>query len=85
MFERTTFSPVYDYSELRGRIKSVLGTEGRFAKEIGRTHNFISKVFKGISYFDAKDVCKAAEVLQIDVNDIGFYFYTQKVCNSETF
>lgn len=84
MFERTTFCPTYDYSELRGKIKTVLGTEGRFAKEIGRTHNFVSKVFKGLSYFDSKDICKAAEVLEIDVCDIGFYFYTQKVCISET-
>ncbi len=72
-----------DFSDLRGKIKAILGTEGEFAKRIGRTHGFVSSVFNGKAYFDTNDVINAASVLGIEQNDIGSFFYTQKVHKSE--
>lgn len=35
-----------NYSKLRGRIREKCGTEGAFAKSIGRSPKFISDVFQ---------------------------------------
>ncbi len=72
-----------NYSKLRGRIKEKLGTEGSFAKAIGRSQNYITKVFQGKSFFTQADVCKSADILGIDQDDIGLYFFTQEFTNAE--
>ncbi|MDO4171058.1 MAG: DUF739 family protein [Lachnospiraceae bacterium] len=74
----------YDYRKLRGRIKEKLGTERKFADKIGRTQNYISKVFKNGTYFTQKDISIGAEVLDISVDKIGLYFFTKKVHKNET-
>ena len=79
----TTSCIELDFSDLRGRIRTVVGKEGEFAKRIGRTHGYVSKVFNGKAYFDANDVMKASQVLDIDNDDIGRFFYTTKVHKSE--
>ena len=74
----------FDYSKLRGRIREVFGTEGSFAKALGRSHNFISSVFAGNSVFSQEDIMKAVKVLNIATDDIGVYFFAPKVHKSET-
>lgn len=75
MFERKEYKPKYEYSKLRGRIREVLKTEGKFAEALGRSQNYVSNVFLGLSYFEQNDICRAAEVLQIPFDDIGTYFF----------
>lgn len=65
----------YDYSRLRGRIREKVGTEYEFARLIGRSANFVSNVFKNLTYFSQSDIAKAVEVLDIDIDDIGSYFF----------
>lgn len=72
-----------DYNKLRGRIKEKLGTEGAFAKAIGRSHNYITKVFQGKTFFTQADVCKSADVLDIEQDKIGLYFFTPLVHKAE--
>lgn len=84
MFRRNEYKPQYDYSLLRGRIRQICKTEQNFAKLLGRTQNFLSKVFHGTTYFDSKDIFRAVEILDIDISEIGSYFYALKVCESET-
>lgn len=67
---------LFDYSELRGLIKSKVKTEQKFAELIGRTFQFVSRVFNGKAYFTAVDVKKACEVLEIADDKVGSYFYT---------
>lgn len=74
----------YDYSKLRGKIKEVLKTEGKFAEAIGRTHNFLTKVWNGDSYFSQNDICNGAEALGIQPEEIGLYFFTRKVNGNVT-
>ena len=74
----------YDYSKLRGKIKEKLGTEGIFANKIGRTQNFVSKVFNNGTYFGQEDIARSAEILGIPVNEIGIYFFTSEVHKKET-
>lgn len=76
MFDRTKYSPKYDYSKLRGKIREVLGTEGKFAEMLGRSHNYIVSVFKGDTYFEQRDIDRAAQVLDIADCDIVAYFFT---------
>ena len=74
----------YDYSKLRGRIREKLGTEGEFARRIGRSIGYVSQIFNGFKQFSQIDIMKAVEVLEIEPNDIGVYFFTQVVCKSKT-
>lgn len=76
--------PKYDYSKLRGRIREVLGTEGAFAERLGRSQNFLTKVFNGDTYFGQKDIETGSDVLNIPVQEIGTYFFTKKVHKNET-
>lgn len=78
-------SPKYDYRKLRGRIKEVVGTEGEYAKRINRSHNYLTSVFGGKSYFTQKDISKGAEVLFIPENEIGPYFFVKQVHTNGTF
>lgn len=73
----------YDYSKLRGLIKEKYGTEGAFAKALGRTHNFVSQVFNGYTYFTQNDIEKASELLSIAPEMIGEYFFKKKVHETE--
>ena len=75
---------VYDYSKLRGRIKEKIGTEGEFAHSINRTPNYISKVFRNGTYLSQVDIDNGAKVLDIPVEEIGVYFFTQEVHKNET-
>lgn len=74
----------YDYSKLRGRIKEKLGTEREFALRIGRTANYVSKVFQNGTYLAQNDIANGADVLDIPVDEIGVYFFTPEVHKNET-
>lgn len=74
---------MYDYSKLRGLIREKLKTEGAFAVAIGRSHNFVSQVFKGETYFSQTDIENAVRVLDIEPCDIGLYFFTKVVHDTE--
>jgi len=74
----------YDYSKLRGRIREKIGTEGEFAKLIGRSVGYISQVFNGSKQLSQDDICNAIEVLGIDPCDIGAYFFRVSVHKTET-
>lgn len=74
----------YDYSKLRGKIKEKMGTEREFSKKIGRTQNFVSKVFANKTYFGQEDIATGAEVLGIPADEIGIYFFAKEVHKSGT-
>lgn len=74
----------YDYSKLRGLIKEKVRTEGEFARRIGRSHNYLTKVFQNETYLNHKDIANGADVLGIRKEDIGTYFFTKEVHKSGT-
>ena len=69
--------PKYDYRKLRGLIREVFGTEGAFAEALNRSQNYLSKVFKGESYFSQKDIDLGSELLGILPHEIGTYFFAK--------
>ncbi len=75
---------MFDYAQLRGRIRESCGTEGEYAKAIGRSPNYISKVFQGKSNFTSIDIIRSARVLGIRTDDIGRYFFEIRERYQET-
>ncbi len=74
----------FDYSKLRGRIREVLGTEGAFSEKLGRSRNYVSNCLNGLSFFTQTDIKNAAEILGIEKNKIGDYFFAPTVHEGET-
>lgn len=74
----------YDYRKLRGRIKEICGTQVAFAKKVGRSNPYISNVLNGQAYFSQNDIEVSSKVLGITSEEIGTYFFTQKVHINET-
>lgn len=75
--------PKFDFSQLRGLIRSKIGTEGEFARLINRTPQFVSSVLNGNTYFTVSDIYNSCNVLDIETDKIGVFFYTQKIHKSE--
>ena len=72
---------MFDYTDLRAKIKEVYGTEQNFAKalEIGRVA--LSQKLNNDSDFTRKQMLKAAELLGFGVDEIPHYFFTERYRN----
>jgi len=73
---------VFDTSKLKGRIIEMYGTQGAFAKAIGRTDTYVSLVLKGRVLPRTDEVDRWCTALEIDTEDIGAFFYTPKLCET---
>ena len=69
----------FDYSKLKGRIVEKLGTQSKLAELLHISNNALSRKLNNFISFSAEDIMKIISILEIDVNDIGIYFYTLKV------
>lgn len=69
----------FDYSFLDGLITQKLGTRAEFAKKMGISEHSISLKMNGKTPWKQVDICRACEVLNIDVKDIPIYFFREKV------
>lgn len=72
---------VFDYSELRGRIKTRYGSQEACAQDIGLTASMLSRSLNGRREFTSGEIIAlcAPERLSIKPEEIGFYFFTPKV------
>ena len=68
----------FDYSKLRGRIQEKYRAEGKFARDINRSPNYLSKVMMGKANFSAVDIYRIAQALDIPTDEIGLYFFTPR-------
>lgn len=69
----------FTYNKLRGRIVEVCGTQSEFAKRVGQSEQIVTAKLSGKSAFTQDNIISWCTVLDIDQNDIGNYFFTQKV------
>ncbi len=69
----------YDYSKLRGRIVEKVGTQTRFAEEMGFSERTCSLKINGKVPFTQPEIIKACRILDIAEGDIGAYFFKLKV------
>lgn len=65
----------YEYKRLIGRIIEKYGTRRAFAKEIDMSEAYLSKKLKGKIAIKQNEMVKWAGLLDIDVSEIGDYFF----------
>lgn len=68
-----------DYSRLRGKIKEVFGTEGKFAKALGISPTALSAKLNNVVQFTQAQMNKACELLGIPLDQLPVYFFTPEV------
>lgn len=69
----------YDYSLLMGRIVTYFKTQKCFADAMGISEHSLSKKMNGKFPWKQSEIEKACQLLEIDKNDIGSYFFNLKV------
>lgn len=70
---------IQPYAKLRGRIVEKGFVHSEIAEQLGISKQAFHKKISGDVGFTQKDVIKLCEILDIDISDIGAYFYEQKV------
>lgn len=63
------------YSKLKGRIIEKYGTQEEFCKKIGISKTAMSNKMTGKTGFSQKDIMRWCAMLDIDLNDVGIFFY----------
>ena len=69
----------FDFSKLKGRIVEKYGSQTAFVKEFGISENSFSLKMNNKVRFSADDIMKIAEMLEIAKDEVGVYFFTEKV------
>lgn len=69
----------YNYSKLNGRIIEMCGTQGRFAELMGLSERTISLKLNNKIMFKQDEITKAAQILEISIEEIQAYFFALKV------
>ena len=72
----------FDYSELRGKIREVFGTQEKFAKAMGFSTVALSKKLNNVVPFTQPEINKACDLLGISLEFIPVIFFKEKVKTS---
>lgn len=73
----------FDYRKLRGRIVEKYGSQSVFSLAMGLSGRTLSLKMNSKVPWKQKEICKAADLLDISDSDIGDYFFTTKVQKNE--
>ena len=73
----------FDYSKLRGRIIEKFGTVEKFADAMGLSKASLSSKLNHGTSFGQKQIPQACFLLDIKAEEVGRYFFTVIVQNSE--
>lgn len=65
----------FKYAKLRGRIIEKFGTNGNFSVALGISQNSLSLKLNNKTNFSQKDIVEWCDLLDIDLKDVGDYFY----------
>lgn len=68
-----------DYSKLKGKITEIFGCQKDFAKALNKSATYVTRYLAGYSQFTQSVILIWAECLQIEMTEIGDYFFTRKV------
>lgn len=69
----------FDYSKLLGLMKEKQVTQAELAKRIGNTTTTLSLKLNNKARFKQGEIVQICEILGIDGDNIGAYFFTTKV------
>lgn len=70
---------MYDYSKLRGRITEKFGSAIEFSKALGVSNVTVSKKLNEKAGFSREDIEAWSNLLDIESNEYGSYFFAPKV------
>lgn len=74
---------IINYDKLKGKIKEVLGTQGKLAEKMGVDETTISNKLNSNTYFTQKEIIKISKILDIPFEQIPEYFFNEKVRENE--
>ena len=69
----------FDFRKLKGRIIQAYGAIYLFAKKLGISNNSFSRKLNNKVRFSVDDIVEISSLLDIPPNEIGAYFFTEKV------
>lgn len=69
----------FDFRLLTALIIAIYGSRGEFAKALGISQGTLSMKLNNKVKFSSSEIVKCCDLLHIDKNDIGLYFFTSKV------
>lgn len=72
-----------DYSKLKGRIKEMVGTQNKLAKQLDIDETTISNKLNNNTYFTQVEIINICDILNIQHINIPIYFFEQKVRETE--
>ena len=72
----------FDYSKLLGRIKEYGFTQESIALKVGMSVSTLSFKLNNKAFFSQKEIRKICDLLQIEIAEIGVYFFTLRVQKS---
>lgn len=72
-----------NYDKLKGKVKEVMGTQGRLAEQMQLDETTISNKLNNNTYFTQKEIIKICNLLNIEHKEIPEYFFKEKVRESE--
>lgn len=67
----------FSYNKLRGRIVEICGSQTEFARRVGQSEQIVTAKLAGRSSFTQDNIIAWSDVLNIDQNDIGSYFFAR--------
>ena len=70
---------IYDYSKLLGRIKECGFTQETLAKAIKMSESTLNLKLNNKAFFKQQEIRKIRKVLGICLEEVGIYFFTEKV------
>lgn len=65
----------FDYWNLKRRIKEKFHSQTAFCKALGMADATFSTKVNGKAMFTVKEIMKMVELLDIDLGEIGMYFF----------
>lgn len=69
----------YNYAKLRGRIVERVGSQQKFAEEMGLSERTVSLKMNGKISWKQAEISMACKVLAIDEQEILAYFFAEEV------
>lgn len=69
----------FDYSKLLGKMREKNITQEKLAKELNLQAPTLSQKINNKAHFKQSEIFKIIKLLNIDSNEIGEYFFIQKV------
>ena len=70
---------MYNYSKLRGRIVEKFGSIQRFTEAMDLSDKTVSSALNNKREWKQKEISKAVELLEIELDQIHLYFFTMNV------